>query len=97
MLKRWTERTKPICPLNLKTGDKGCYSQCLYNFEDGETPEGEKLHGCSMGDEMQLRVEKLKGESLAKNSENWANAKQIFPVVLKKRGRPAKITDQPEV
>lgn len=61
-LKRWTERTRPICPLNLKSGDKACYVQCVHSIQDGESENGDKIFGCVMADEMAYRLERFRRE-----------------------------------
>ena len=65
MGKVWSERTRPICPMNLKAGDKACYSQCLYAVKAGVDREtNEAQWGCLMRDDLELRYENAIGNSV---------------------------------
>ena len=83
-MKRWTENTKPICPLSLKSGDKACYTQCLYAFKDGNNEAAEQLYGCRMGDEMDLRIDLLNRQLASLPMVPCDNVVENKP----RRGRP---------
>lgn len=85
-MRRWTENTKPICPMSLKSGDKVCYTQCLYAFKDGQNEANEQLFGCRMGDELDLRLELLTLQIAGQKKASAAPAKRM--------GRPRKVEVQ---
>jgi len=76
MFRRWAEQMRPICPMNLLTGSKSCYNQCLYCFKDGNDDKGDQLFGCRMSDELDLRL---------------ANHIEAQELKARPRGRPKKV------